>query len=1576
MADGTEKKDRSHQFPDGQKDAPAHRDSGRFPYDPQYDRILEVMQLDPEQIAQNVAENHTQIRERVARLERINELIAGKGHAAQAPSLDFSGAKLDELVARVEEYAKKNQPLKKKLEKARNGGVRVEYDKEVLDAQLDEIEEVVAESLSAGHEAAALAEQTGRIQEGAFTELIEVLSNPRLQRLLDKDQKVALAVALDNLNENPERGMMVAFPTIQWIFLDAQETGGMGNKLGSMLSHSFLGSGREKDDLFDQVRSKFLVWREAKNAHLTAEQYSDYFASSVGKNTMENLRNNLFRWVEKSSRKALHWDLLRQHDHKLYFHIDGQVGNAIVEDSKQYVESNYQQDEMRLASVQLSVPTHFSVGFTQNHMAELFTRSVMNKAYLTWLEKIRDSVGQYAALYEELGLQGVLLDLGRESVKLPPPDMDNDKLYSIPPHYIDVLADHPLYPMAEYEMGQLREMIAKELDFFQDHKLSRADDEEKVSRFATRYVNQLVPDMAAFPVLLKTASEIFTRYFDAGEGQEKYRWINVGKNLTNILATWVRYIYASGDPQQIEQLEQQFTALPHILLEALQVYSSRDRLVAEDSSGGMYTTEQYDLYRESDVLLRIEQSDPLDRIAAFRSILEPKKKGLVMGAEGRAPRLEEVDNSFKGESVIMGLLLKQELLRPDSSPEILEYIYAYITRSNWRYDKDHPTAAMVISMKHEGYSIDSFIATSLQRRFVDESPEQITHALELLNPAAEVGESEVDKSKMRMFLELSKSSYSLDSFISILEKSQGVRARVAQASAGVEAYKVDEEAIQGVIGHFYSEEGALKDLIEKQKSFDPESEEFQTAQMLIDSLLHKKGLRGVLKEADSANKIFLDFYFDKSLINFSKEKPKVWQRFLESGLSNVLFQETQQPLAKFFLSRLSLLIEDESDIGFLTQVYGEHGAKSKNILQGYLNCLKEKKIDKRERYLILDFAREFRVVTPNIIAGYKLAREAGPEQTRIFFATLNDLSDRLISRLPLTAEQRNSSYYRELIEAKFPNNAGGYTDYENNNSADDRVHDLDRFKIRDRYTITTGTAKEVKVKDDQKIESVVKGLEVIQTDVKWVNGLVQEAGYDVKKLAVKLNELLDEQLAEFQKGPRGNVIDISQLRSVTDKIFFLNLEHLYGDGSVSQDFLKRAIMLYEFTYVDNIKPYFEGTGARVENSSHKEYALLLEMHELYSDKLKETIRKIGDEVKAEGSLSAQLERYYREIAQESLRQQVASFETEKMGINPGLLSQVRKTLEKGRPGRIYSEERVVRLIQRIIQLEKQDQLKDAKDPRAKAFIGQVSKQLRDQTKLLRTLGVDPESTQGLLATEEIKKIVADRNATWSGAYNAEEFISYVGAELKSVFIPELEQIEEELDKYEIIETADAAPARKIFGYISKTKESAHARQVAGVCVCGDNPQKSGVENQWDQPNFAQMVYDDPEAGECVGLSMMHDFDQGDGKTLVVSMNPSSTFLFTVDEAAFFWESLNELVEFAKDNNFSRVTLSAQREIRTNRTGGQFEAAMNEAVRNVNKKYKLKEEKIFSYNPVYKLQELDVVWEAPVVVPPAEEAVAA
>jgi hypothetical protein len=199
--------------------------------------------------------------------------------------------------------------------------------------------------------------------------------------------------------------------------------------------------------------------------------------------------------------------------------------------------------------------------------------------------------------------------------------------------------------------------------------------------------------------------------------------------------------------------------------------------------------------------------------------------------------------------------------------------------------------------------------------------------------------------------------------------------------------------------------------------------------------------------------------------------------------------------------------------------------------------------------------------------------------------------------------------------------------------------------------------------------------------------------------------------------------------------------------------------------------------------------------------------------------------------------------------------------------------------------------------------------------------------------------------------------------LSALFEEDLRLIDIEIKKYTPEgESTNSTPS--ISAFITKWSQSAGMPFSAGVCVAGDVPRpglKFDGDNMWQSENYFNLVFRDEETKRCVGGVLLHYYEEEDKRILSASINPSSSLLYRVDEQRFFDETMRILREFAEQNDIDIIATSQDPGIRTNRTGGMFEQALTARIREVNEQFSLSYKEIFSFDPLYYVKELDVLW---------------
>lgn len=261
-----------------------------------------------------------------------------------------------------------------------------------------------------------------------------------------------------------------------------------------------------------------------------------------------------------------------------------------------------------------------------------------------------------------------------------------------------------------------------------------------------------------------------------------------------------------------------------------------------------------------------------------------------------------------------------------------------------------------------------------------------------------------------------------------------------------------------------------------------------------------------------------------------------------------------------------------------------------------------------------------------------------------------------------------------------------------------------------------------------------------------------------------------------------------------------------------------------------------------------------------------------------------------------------------------------------------------------------------------AVYGQLRAQRLKTLSAIETLtGQNLNRPDTSLADLDLRSLLAVDASFSQGAYNEDQFLTYAGQQMLAAFHDERSLIRAELAK---IVAAGGSQREVIYGYMTKNKPSAFARQVGGVCVAQDVPRGPGSRNIWDMPEYFQFVLQDPETFRCLGLCLFHRYEEQGQKILAVSLNPSNTYVKSVDERALFQALLANLVAFARANGFAKIVASANTAIRTNRTGGEFENSLKDQIAAIGQTFSFAEPKVFSYSPHYDIQAMDVLWQQP------------
>lgn len=705
--------------------------------------------------------------------------------------------------------------------------------------------------------------------------------------------------------------------------------------------------------------------------------------------------------------------------------------------------------------------------------------------------------------------------------------------------------------------------------------------------------------------------------------------------------------------------------------------------------------------------------------------------------------------------------------------------------------------------------------------------------------------------------------------------------------------------------------------------------------------------------------------------------PEVAKMIVDNG--KVFFGEKMDGVRGLVLQDGNTLISSPDDVKFLVRMVGRFGARAADVIKSYRDCLSAKVISTEDKALVMEFVEQFRMPSPEMMMRFKTAKETGTEQ--LFLSELKSLANRVTSGAIITEEERSKPFFKDLIQCVFPNNVGSWTTYESNASCSDRNSDLSQYIIRPNYEIDLMAVGNISLKEGVSLDR--PNIERLVNNVLSVAKRFEEMGYDPEKMQGEVVSQIDKELKRLSEAGGLKGVSLDSLSTVDEKLFLLMAEAEYGNSKVLKSDLKKLMISYEFAYFEDVRDYIQGTTDRVSKAGNADYALLCELDNFYSDRVKEVGRRIVEAGWDNQVLSEKMPEYFAnlvEISQQKKRQETLNrFQIDKLGLSEGFISQMVRQL-KERTGRDYSPKKVREILERyeskaggLIDSRSlnRDRMIKQKEPGKKrtreeitqAIYGQFKSQ-RDKTMnaaaFISGENLDPQSVH--IGEINLQQLLETQMSIVEGVYDDEQFASYTGQRFVDLFVDERQIIEKELSKF----VSDSGNERTVLNaYITKSKESANARMVGGVCVSGDNPNKNPNKNMWDMDNYFQLVLQDPESFQCQGLALLHNFTEDGKKIITASLNPSSTYLYSVDESAMFTGMMSALERFAQDNNFDEIVLSQNKGIRTNRTGGTFEKTMNERVAQIGTKRQFAQEETFSFVPPYKLKDMDVVWNKPV-----------
>ena len=613
-----------------------------------------------------------------------------------------------------------------------------------------------------------------------------------------------------------------------------------------------------------------------------------------------------------------------------------------------------------------------------------------------------------------------------------------------------------------------------------------------------------------------------------------------------------------------------------------------------------------------------------------------------------------------------------------------------------------------------------------------------------------------------------------------------------------------------------------------------------------------------------------------------------------------------------------LPFNQEDNITFCERIVGGYSKRAAGIFEGVIECLKKGVLTNGNKNELWQYLDHLRVVTPALVRAYLEASNKNE-----FFADVEALTTGIINPGPDKPEIKNHPLYQEILKTIYQNNSGSWTNYERNRQFTDRTGDLSDYVLEDRYVLDLGASTDLVVKEGQTLD--IQKLDPIKARFYGWSNVWAEMGYDKEKMLEDIGKKIDETFEKIKGEPWAEGAG-----NMEQKLFAIVAESIISGKMVDE--VKNLLIGYQFAKYEDIRAYIQGTTDRVSNARNKDYAYLGALHTFFADQIKEISRKMLGEADKDQWMTRVLPTIFKKLRAKEMDEEK------------------QEALNRMNPKKEADMKSFRKQISGV--------LKGKKWGVAKKMI--LAKRQRI-AKIAAAAGnpkyTDPSRIR--LSSITLEELLNAEENISLGKYNPETFSKYMAQKLMDTFEEELDQIEGELSKFESKESK-GKQVKKLNAYITKNSASGNARMVGGVCVSGDM-------DQWNDPHFLQMVFHDPEDNTCKGLVLMHVWEQDGKKYLVASLNPSSTYLYGVDEKSLFEQICVQLTDFASANGISGVGFSTNGQIRTNRTGGEFEGAMNKRIAEAKEKHQqkanllFKEKQKFSTRPQYEVDNVDLIW---------------
>lgn len=559
---------------------------------------------------------------------------------------------------------------------------------------------------------------------------------------------------------------------------------------------------------------------------------------------------------------------------------------------------------------------------------------------------------------------------------------------------------------------------------------------------------------------------------------------------------------------------------------------------------------------------------------------------------------------------------------------------------------------------------------------------------------------------------------------------------------------------------------------------------------------------------------------------------------------------------------------------------------------------------------------------------YNQFREAkNQQQIDDLNATIARIDRALFSPEPIPEEIQQDPLFKAVLCSRFPSASNPDAPAWN---AMDRSEDLEFFNdVPEVYRSDIAAARAMEVipgrtLDEAKQASIARL--IARSQRTYIDGFES-----LEEARTALSESFSRKLQAQDSG----------LESLADKAAAL-LIRSFGENSPKA--MKESLLDYHICIRADVTDYMARTRDASSQAATPEYYHLLQLREFFADRVVDDLRQLCSHI--ERSENSDL----RELLTQAFRKH-------------------QLTAAEQKYDRVLATHRFYTICgpQYQKEISKLDQnLELSADQKQESLRALAKRERQKVVEVIAALGGEPPASEDIDLESELKTLLPPRPTEDMSIDEESDIPSQALYQFAiELFADEKQALDSEIAKYRASDSRSSASIHSFESYVSKNIAAAHALAEAGVCVAEDMPSTPGDRNTeclWNMDNVFFKVHRDPSSGNCVGASIYHVYDIDGQEQLCVSFQPSSTFLYKVDQRGLFRIMADDAIDFAKRNGMQRVLLSKDKTIRTNRTGGDFEDEMDTSIAAMGKTVVFSQPQRFSYQYDYNLELMDVLFE--------------